>query len=475
MEWIVLLPPLVAIVLALWTREVYLSLLAGLLLGTVILAGGNPLLGARGLLDQIVNVFADPGNTRVVLFCLLVGGLVALVQGSGGVAGLIVWAQRRGWGETRRGAELLAFAVGMAVFVESSITCLMVGAVSRPFFDRLKLPREKLAYYCDATSAPVCMMIPLNGWGAYVLGLLMAQGAGDGAVSLLAGGLAFNFYSIGSILLALVLAVTGWGFGGMRRAERRAAETGELLRPGASPMIAEEVADLQPLPGVGARAINLVLPLGVLVGMIFVGLAVTGSGNLMKGSGSTAVFWAVTAAIVAAMALYALPRGRSGPTMSPARSTELVLKGSAGLVGVTVLIVLAFALGQVSRELEMGPYLVQLIGNGTPAWWVPALVFVVAGFVSFTLGSSWTGFAVLMPVALPLAAALSLSPALVLGAVLSGGIFGDHASPLSDTTIISSMASACDHVDHVRTQMPYALLVAAVSAAGYLIAGLLQV
>ncbi|HET6567982.1 MAG TPA: Na+/H+ antiporter NhaC family protein [Rhodothermales bacterium] len=475
MGWIVLLPPILAIVLALWTRQVYLALTLGLWLGTTILVGGNPIAGLRELGEQIVLVFQDAGNTRVVIFCILVGGLVALVQGSGGVAGFIGWAQRRGWGASKRGAEMLAWAVGMLIFVESSITCLVVGAVSRPFFDRLHLPREKLAYYCDATSAPVCMMIPLNAWGAYVLGLLAAQGVTTGAVSLLAQGLLFNFYCILIILFTLLLAATGWGFGSMRRSEVRAAATGDVIRPGSRPLIAEEIAELPPVPGAGEHARNLLVPLLVMVGMIFLGLLITGKGNLTQGSGSTAVYWAVSTAIVLAMVLYAIPRrSHSGqPTMTLAESTDLVLRGCAGLVSVTVLIVLAFALGQVSRALEMGPYLVGLVGQGGPTWWLPGLFFVVACFISFTLGSSWATWAILIPIALPLAEGLGLPAGLMLGATLSGGVFGDHASPLSDTTIISSMSAACDHVDHVNTQLPYALLVAAVSLLGFLLAGAL--
>ncbi len=484
MDWIVLLPALVAIGLALWTRQVYLSLFAGLWLGTTILAGGNPIAGLAELANQMVAVFADAGNTRVVFFCLLVGGLIALVQASGGVAGFVVWAQKRGWGNTRRSAELLAFFVGVFVFVESSITCLTVGAVSRPFFDRLKLPREKLAYYCDATSAPVCMAIPLNGWGAYVLGLLAAQGMAAGAVALLAKALLFNFYALFAIAFAFILALTGWGFGPMRRAEVRAATTGQLHRPGATPMVTDEVADLPPVEGAPRNPLDLVIPLAVMVVMIFVGLYLTGSRALAEegivaasvwdlltaASGSTSVLWAVGLAIGAAMLLYGIPRG-GRPVLTLSQSTDLVLKGSAGLVGVTLLIVFAFALGQVSRALEMGPYLVQLVGQTGPAWWMPPLVFLVGCFVSFTLGSSWTGFAILFPIALPLAEGLGLSPALLVGAVLSGGVFGDHASPLSDTTIISSMSAACDHVDHVNTQLPYTLVIAALSAVAFALAG----
>ncbi|NNE71906.1 MAG: sodium:proton antiporter [Rhodothermales bacterium] len=472
MDWIVLLPPIAAIALALWTKEVYLSLFAGLLIGTTILVGGNPVLGMKELVDQLVLVFQDPGNTRIVFFCLLVGGLMALVQASGGVIGFVNWAQSRGWGQTRRGAELLAWVVGLLIFVESSITCLVVGAVNRPFFDKLKLPREKLAFYCDSTSAAVCMSLPLNGWGAYILGLLAAQGVTTGAVGLLASGLMFNFYSWLSILFALGVALFGWQFGSMKKAEERALSTGQLTRPGSTPLVSEEVSELEPVEGSPEQARDLLIPLGVMVGMIFVGLWITGDGDMMQGSGSTSVLWAVGTAIMVAAGLYAIPRnGRR--VMSPMQASALVLKGSAGLVGVTVLIVFAFALGQVSRALEMGPYVVGLVGDGVPTFWIPALVFVVTSFISFTLGSSWTAFAVLLPIALPLAAGLGISEALMLGAVLSGGVWGDHASPLSDTSIISSMSAACDHVDHIRTQMPYAFAVGGVAFAAYLVAGIL--
>ncbi len=476
MDWIVLLPPVLAIVLALWTKEVYLSLLTGLWLGTTILVGGNPIAGLRALLDELVAVFGDPGNTRILIFSLLVGGLIALVQASGGVAGFIRWAQQRGWGTTRRSAELLAWAIGMVIFVESSITSLIVGAINRPLFERLKIPREKLAYYCDSTSAPVCMSIPLNGWGAYVLGLLAAQGLSAGAVGLLAASLLFNFYSIIAIVGTFVLALTGWRFGSMKRAEERAESTGQLIRPGSTPLIAEEIAELVPVEGSSEKAGHLLIPVAVMVGMIFVSLYITGDGELMKGSGSTSVMWAVFAAIASAMILYALPgSGREGKAlMKPVDSMALVLKGSAGLVGMVILVVLAFALGQVSRALEMGPYVVGLLGTGWPSWWIPALVYVVGCFVSFTLGSSWTGFAILIPIALPLAEGLGISSALMLGAVLSGGVFGDHASPLSDTSLISSMSAACDHVDHINTQLPYALVIAGISFAAFLIAGILS-
>ena len=471
MGWLVLLPPIVAIGLAMWTRQVFLSLFVGIWFGTTLLVGGNPLLGLRELVDQLAAVMADSGNAKIVFFCLLVGGLVALVQASGGVAGFVTWAQERGWATTRRGAEMMAVIVGLIVFVESSITSLTVGAVSRPFFDRLDLPREKLAYYCDATSAPVCMSIPLNGWGAYILGLLAAQGMATGAVALLAKSLLFNFFSLLAIALAIYLAWSGRGWGPMRHAEVRAETLGQITRPGSVPMISDEVADIPPVEGARPRVMNLLVPLVTMIVMIFVSLWITGDGQIMQGSGSTAVLWSVGTAIFVAAILYLLPINGS-PTMSLNQSTDVVIKGMSGLVPATILIVFAFAIGQVSRALEMGPYLVSLVGEETPAFWLPALMFLVSSFVSFTLGSSWTTFAIMIPVALPLAAGLGIGAPLMLGALLSGGVFGDHASPLSDTSIISSMAAACDHVDHINTQLPYTLVLAAVTTVLYLAAGI---
>lgn len=473
MDWIVLLPPVVAIVLALWTRQIYLSLLMGLWLGTTLLVGGNPIAGLRELSDQIVAVFTNESNASILIFCLLVGSLVALVQASGGVQGFIAWARRRGWGKSQRGAELFAWIVGIFVFVESNISSLTVGAVSRPLFDELNLPREKLAYYCDATCAPVCMSIPLNGWGAFVLGLLQAQGLTENAVPILIGALGYNFFALFAIGFSLFLAVTGWGFGPMLRAEKRARERGELLRPDAQPMVSEDIARVEPSEHVVPRARNLLLPIGIMVAMIFAGLYVTGEGNLMDGNGATAVLWAVGTAVGAGVVLYLLPKAwGERPTLSLEESMDWIVKGASGLVPVTLLLVLAFALGQVSQALEMGDYVVQLVGEGAPAWWIPVVVFAATCFVGFTLGSSWTAFAVLIPVALPLANGLQLPPSLLLGAVLSGGVFGDHASPLSDTSIISSMASAADHVDHVNTQLPYALLQAGMAAVAFVLAGM---
>ena len=262
----------------------------------------------------------------------------------------------------------------------------------------------------------------------------------------------------------------------MKRAEMRALETGALIRDGAVPLVAAEIVELEPVPTSGSKARHLIVPILVMVGTIFFGLYVTGEGVIMQGSGSTSVLWAVIAAVGIAMVMYALPgSGKDGAAlMNPRDSMALVLKGSGGLIGMVVLVALAFALGQVSRALEMGPYIISVVGTEWPTWWLPALIFIVGSFISFTLGSSWTGFAILIPIALPLAEGLGLSMPLMLGAVLAGGVFGDHASPLSDTSLIASMSAASDHVDHINTQLPYALSLAGCTVVAFLIAGLVM-
>ncbi len=285
--WLSLAPPLLAIGLAMASRQAVPSLLAGTWVGWVI-ATGDPLRGTAATIDSLVAMFADPGQTRVVIFTLLMGPLLLLLQRGGGVAGLLEWIGRHRRLHTRRGAQMLAAMLGLGVFVESTITCLVVGAVARPVFDRLRIAREKLAYICDATSAPVCMLIPINSWGAVVLSLLTTQAAlgtlGDQRpLPVFLAAVPLNFYAVLSVTLVFVVAATGWDIGPMREAERRASEEGALVASGARPVVADallaDTADDQTPP----RARNLVLPLATLVATVLAGIAVTGVNGARAG------------------------------------------------------------------------------------------------------------------------------------------------------------------------------------------------
>ncbi len=476
-----LLPPVLAIALAIFTRHVLPSLFAGIWVGYVVVAHGNPLTGTVGALQACVDVFADRGNTSVILFSALVGSLIALIQRSGGVDGFVSAARGTGWVRGRRSAGILAIGVSLVVFVESSITCLVTGAVARPLFDKFRSSREKLAYICDTGSAPVCILIPFNGWGAFILAQLAASGMVDEPLSVLVTAIPLNFYALVSLVLLVIVVVSGRNFGPMRHAERRAREEGKLLRDGARPMISEEVLALPPASGTTRRAINMILPVVLMVLMVPVGLTYTGLSGLESGtpttvwnvlgaaSGSTSVFWAVTAAVAFAGLLY-----RVQGIMKFGEFIDVVMKGAAALVPLAALMVMAFAIGHLCRaELHTGAYLASVIGDGMPAWLLPAVIFIVSSAIAFATGTSWGTFAIMLAIALELQSTIGGNQALMVAAVLGGGVFGDHCSPISDTTIVSSMASACDHIDHVRTQLPYALASGTVAVVLYVLVGAL--
>jgi Na+/H+ antiporter NhaC len=476
-----LLPPVLAIVLAIATRQVFVSLFAGIWVGYLVVHDWNPVIGMVASLDACVNVFSDRGNTSVILFSAMVGSLIALVQRSGGVDGFVNFARNTRLVRGRRSAGLLAMTVGVLVFIESSITCLVTGAVARPIFDKLRMSREKLAYVCDTSSAPICILIPLNGWGAFLIAQLAASQLVDDPLPLLLRAVPLNFYALLSLLLLFLVLVSGKDVGPMREAERRASEEGKLLRDGAQPMISDEVLALPPAPNTRARAMNMILPIAAMVAMVPVGLAYTGYRNidpaeprtfwniLQACSGSTAVLWAVVAAVVLAGLLYRLQG-----IMRLREFVEVAIKGASALVPLAMLMVLAFAIGHLCRhELGTGVYVATVVGEDVAAWMLAPLVFVVSSAIAFSTGTSWGTFAIMLSIALPVAATAGAPQELVVAAVLGGGVFGDHCSPISDTTIVSSMASASDHIDHVRTQLPYALAAGVGATVLYAVAGMM--
>ncbi len=465
-SWISLLPPLIAIALAIGTRQVYLSLAAGVWLGYTILAGWNPLAGLGDAIQACVDVMADAGNSRVLLFTLVIGALIATVEAMGGVHGFVNWIEKRGLVTGPRGARLLAFFVGVVVFIESNITVLVAGAVARPLFDRHKRSREMLAYIIDSTSAAVCILIPLNAWGAYVLALL-GDGMVENPLSLFISAIPLNFYALSAVVLAGFVAVTGWTWGPMKHAEARAAD-GHIFEEGAAPMVDEAALVPEPVGAIPPRAINMLLPLGAMVLMMPLALFVTGGGDLREGSGSTSVLWAVLSGLAVA---WFLALGQKAIKVD--KLTSVGLKGAGGMLGMAFILLLALALGGVAREMGAGEYVAGVVvGRLHPAVLLP-LVFVTGAFVSFSTGTSWGTFAIMVPIAVPAAAAMGLPLAPFLAAALAGGIFGDHASPISDTTIVSSLAAATDHIAHVRTQLPYALLAGGVAVIGFAITGML--
>lgn len=467
-----LLPPLLAIALAIGTRQVYLSLAAGIWIGYVILEH-SIVAGSVAAVDACVAVFADAGNTRVIIFSILVGALIALVQRAGGVDGFVRSVSGSRLVRGPRTAGLLAMAVGMCVFVESSISSMVTGTVARPIFDRMYLSREKLAYVCDTCSAPTCMLIPLNGWGAFVLAQLTLLGVPD-PVAVLVGSIPYNFYALLSLLLLFLVLASGKDFGPMREAQRRAQDERKLHRDGAQPMIGDDVIAMPRDPQTPPRAGNFVFPILLMVAAVPVGLAYTGIRSLPEespmtfwnivnaSSGSTAVLWAVLSAILFAGVIY-----RVQGIMKVGEWVDVSLKGAAALLPLGILMMLAFAIGRLCGDegLGTGNFVASVVGDGVPRPLIVPLLFLISGSIAFSTGTSWGTFAIMLAIAVPLADRLDISQQLLVAAVLGGGVFGDHCSPISDTTVVSSMAAASDHIDHVRTQLPYALA-AGVAALG---------
>ncbi|MCS7035024.1 MAG: Na+/H+ antiporter NhaC family protein, partial [Phycisphaerae bacterium] len=376
------------------------------------------------------------------------------------------WLERRRFVNSPRRAGLLVFVLGLVIFVESNITILVGGAVGRPLFDRFRLSRERLALLVDSLSAPVCMLIPLNAWGALVISLLSQAGA-QAPVAMLLSAVPMLFYCFAVIVLAGLVALGRFIVGPLRHAEQRTRQ-GQLLWPGAQPLIDPDILSPPVTERIPPRALNMVLPIATMVLAMPVALWITGQGDLRKGSGSTSVLWAVLLALATAWVLLRVQRAFSIHEL-----VQLGLKGAGGLVNMALILILALALASVANQLGTGRYVAQSTAGVFPPWIFLPLVFVVSAFVSFCTGTSWGTFALFVPIVVPAAAAMGLSPAPFVAAALSGGVFGDHASPISDTSIIASMASAADHVDHIRTQLPYALIAAAVTTVAYAVAGAL--
>jgi Na+/H+ antiporter NhaC len=461
--WLSVLPPVLAIVLAIATRQVYVSLGAGIWLGATFLVDFDPVAGLGATLERIVAVLGSAGDARVVVFTLVVGALIATLEASGGVTGFVNRLEERSLVDSPRKAQLLAWILGVVIFVESSITVLVAGTVARPLFDRFKISREKLAYLIDSTAAPICILIPLNAWGAYNLSLLEGLGVAD-PLGVFLRSLPYNLYAVVAVLLALATAFWRLDFGPMKAAQARVA-AGTVHAEGSQPL-ADEGATLDPTLQIPPRARNMVVPIVVLVAAMPLSLWVTGDGDLMKGSGSTSVLWASCAALATAWILLLAQRG-----LSLDRLTRKSLEGAGALLPLAIILVLALALGGLAKELGTGVYLARLAAGSMPTFVLLPVLFVVGAGVAFSIGSSWGTFAIMLPIAVPTATSLGLPLEPFIAASLAGGIFGDHCSPISDTTIVASLAASTDHIQHVRTQLPYALLGGAIAAVGFALLG----
>jgi Na+/H+ antiporter NhaC len=431
---IVLLPPVVAIVIAIWRRNALFALFSGVLLCFLMLENWQPVAGTVSTFLGIAEVFSSLGNTYIVTFSLLIGALVSLMNSSGAVNGFIQHLSKLNLVKSSRQASLLPTVIGTSIFTDTNLSMFTAGMASQQLFDQHKLSRARLAYLLDSTCAPISILFLINGWGAYVFGLLDGYQFDD-TVGILMGTIGYNFYAIIAVLLAYYTAYSGKVYGPMRHAITNVKTV-------------QDSAEIKAAP---ARV--MWLPLLTLLAMTFVLLWFSGNGDIRQGSGSFSVFWAIVSALSLLIILILSNK------LIPANKILVVsFEGIKKMLPAVTILVLSFAFGDAIKALGTGLYVSNLLNVEVPLYLMAPILFIAAAIMAFATGTSWGTFAILIPIAVPIALESGLPVEFLVAAVLGGGIFGDHASPISDTTVVASIASGCDHFEHVKTQLPYALV-----------------
>jgi len=456
------LPPLIAIVLALVTKDVFIALISGCFSGYLILSNFHIINGLDRTFMSFIEVFQDTDNTIVIVCVLLIGGLIYLVEESGGINGFVdAMVKKQGMIRNKRMAEIFTWFIGVLVFTSGTLSTLLTGAITRPLNDALKVPHEKSSFIVHSTSTPVCILFPISAWGAFMIGLIQAQDIPD-ATQVMIKTIPLNFYAIFAVLLLPVIIFTRFHFKGMKKAEQRADTTGELDADPTNDMISNKEARNIPATSV----INLLLPILSMVVVIIAGLLITGKGNLLDGDGMRSILWGCVVSLVAAYILY-----RVQGIFRYRIFMKHFFKGAGHMLNVASILIFAFSMGGMVKLLGTGPYLANIVsGLLTPAL-LPALIFLFSCVISFSTGTSMGTMAVMMPLAMPMTTTMGMSVALVSAAVFGGSIFGDHASPISDTTIMSCTTTGCDVMDHIKTQLPYVLSYAGMALVCYLVVG----
>lgn len=479
--WLSVLPPLVAIAMALAFRQVVPALFLGVWVGAVLIAG--PSLGGVGegffaaFSVYILGALADADHAAIILFSFMIGGMVGIIQKNGGMQGVVNVIAR--WATTPKRGQVATGILGLVIFFDDYANSLVIGNTMRPVTDRLHVSREKLAYIVDTTSAPVASLALVTTWIGFEVGLINEAIAQIPTLDLDGYGvflesILYRFYPILALFFVFVIATTDREFGPMYDAEVRARQTGAVLGPGAKVDEAAETTAVAPADGVPKRAINAVLPVLVLVAGVLIGLFVTGEGESIReiiGSADSylALMWASLAAVLVAAALSVGQR-----ILTLDETMDAWYAGLKAMLFAMIILVLAWALSATTDALHTGDYLGSALSEALPPGIVPALIFVLAALTAFATGTSWGTMGILMPLVVPLTWGVMQANGIAdpahyyilysaVSCVLAGAVWGDHCSPISDTTILSSMASGCDHIEHVRTQLPYALIVGAVA------------
>lgn len=470
-----LLPPVIAIALALITKEVYSSLFVGIAIGALLYANGNLELMLNTMLFNenggMITKLADSWNVGILVFLVILGIMVALMNKVGGSAAFGQWASQNI--KTRVGAQLATIALGVLIFVDDYFNCLTVGSVMRPVTDRHQVSRAKLAYLIDATAAPVCIIAPVSSWAAAVTSSV-PKGSDINGFSMFLNTIPYNFYALTTLLMMILLTVMNFDFGGMKLHEDNARK-GDLFSTAARPY-----GDMDERSGSLPKGsvIDLVLPVAVLIGCCIVGMIYTGgyfSGESFVDAfaNADASKGLVLGSMVTFFFVFCFYMVRDVMTFKD--FTECIPMGFKAMVAPIMILTMAWTLSGMTGLLGAKYYVHDLVAGsaGVLKMFLPAIIFIVAMFLAFSTGTSWGTFAILIPVVCNVFGSGDTHEMLVISiaACLSGAVSGDHCSPISDTTIMASAGAHSDHVNHVSTQLPYALTAAGVSVVGYLIAG----
>ncbi|WP_435196067.1 Na+/H+ antiporter NhaC family protein [Natronomonas sp. EA1] len=483
-----LLPALVAIGLTLTTRQVLLSLFAGIWLGATIIVGYNPVAGAARALEFVVSNVTATWNMKLLLFTFLVGAMLGMIFLSGGMSALATRIADRI--RTRKGAELGTAGLGMLIFVDSYASTMITGSVMRPITDQFDISREKLAYILDSTTSPTASVAVVSTWLGFEVGLIQQQFEALGITAdpfvMFLQSIPFRFYSLLAMALVFVVILTDWDFGPMQTAERRAEETGKVLRDDADPLIETQEDDIVTPEHVDPEWWYFAAPIVALVGMTAFSLLYTGGLTLdavfgadslgalsnalvdaiSNASTANAILWA---SFTGAATILTILVGHARIGLEPI--SDAIFEGFKMVMFPVAVLSLAWSIGAVSQAMGVGPFIVGIAEGVISAAMLPAIIFVAAVVISFSIGTSWGTMGILFPVAIPLAFNLGAPLPSAIGAILTGALFGDHCSPISDTTVLSSMFAASDHVDHVNTQIPYAVLAGLIATLLFLASG----
>ena len=494
--WLSLIPPLVAIGLALITREVVLSLFAGIWVGALFIVGFNPFSGTAHTLQVMINALVNADHIAIIVFSLFLGGMVGVMSRNGGNQGIVNVLEK--FATNRMRGQLFSWLSALFIFFDDYANTLIRGNALRPMTDRLNISREKLAYIVDSTAAPLAVSAVITTWIGFEITQIrnslsslaestadpviaaQLQAGADSAFTIFLHSMPYLFYPILALAFVLMTIIMKKEFGPMLTAERRAYSGGGVIRPGSMPATDTSLETLQPIKDKPRRWYNSALPVFTVIGVALWGLYSTGSAGLEAGErGITniignadpfaALLWASFAGCVVAIALSV---GQRILTMNQA--LESWIGGMQSMLMAIIILVLAWGLGGITGEVGTGTYLASLLEDSLPLALLPGVVFFIAAVTAFSTGTSWGTMAILFPVVIPLAVAMGAGVGfaggehytILLGSissVMAGAVFGDHCSPISDTTVLSSMSSACDLIDHVRTQLPYALVVAVVA------------